>query len=98
MVDASLVLQKTVGMISDPDPGAAIVAFGHVSIRVASWRMWVESSRSEFVRVPSGFLSDISAQMMSGGQGCRHTRLVHDPDRFSHTPPALMVEASQNPR
>ena len=32
MVDASLVLQKTVGMISDPYPGAAIVAFGHVSI------------------------------------------------------------------
>ena len=56
------------------------------------------SSKSEFLRVPSGFLSEISALMMSGGQGRRNTRLVPDPDRFSHTPPTPMPEALQNPR
>ena len=98
MVDASLVLQETVGVLSDPDRGAAMVASGHVSIKVASWRTRASTSRSEFVRVPSGFLSKISALVMSGGQGFRHTRLVPDTDRFSHTPPALMPEASQNLR
>ena len=98
MADASLVLQETVGVLSDPDRGAAIVAYGHVSSRVASWRTRAASSRSEVVRVPSGFLSKISTLMISGGQGCCHTRLFPDPDRFSHTPPALMPEVSQNPR
>ena len=87
-----------VGMLSDPDRGAAIVATGHVSRRVASWRTKSASLRSEFVGVPSVFLSEISALMMSGGQGCRHTILVPDPDGFSHTTPDPMPEALQNPR
>ena len=98
VVDASLVLQETVGVLSDPNQGAAIVDSGHVSSRVASWRTRAASLRSEFLRVPSGFLSNISALMMSGGQGYRHTRLFPDPYGFSHTPPAPMPEALQNPR
>ena len=87
MVDASRVLQEMVGMLSDPKWGEAIVASGHVSRRVASWRMRAASSRSEFFRVPSGFLSEISAVMMLGGQECGHTRQIPDPDGFSHAPP-----------
>ena len=98
MVNASLMLQETVGVLSDPDRGAVIVASGHVSSRVASWRTRAASLRSEFVRVPSVFLSKISALMMSGGQGCCHTRIVPDPDRFGHTPAAPMPEALQNHR
>ena len=45
VADASLVLQETVGMLSDIDQGTAIVASGHVSSRVASWSMRVASSR-----------------------------------------------------
>ena len=98
MVDASLVLQETVGMLYDSDRGASIVASRHVSSRVASWRTRVASSGSEFVRVPSEFLYKISALMKSGGQGCRHKRLAPNPGGFIHTPPAPMPEASQNPR
>ena len=98
VVDASLVLQETVGMLYDSDRGASIVASRHVSSRVASWRTRVASSGSEFVRVPSEFLSEISELMMLGSQGCRHMILVPDLGRFSHTSPALMPEAFQNPR
>ena len=53
-------------------------------------------------RVPSGFLPKISALMVSGVQGCCRTRIVPDPERFSHTPrllpPSPMPEALQNPR
>ena len=80
-------LQETVGVLSDTEQGAAIVASGHVSIRVASWRTRTAILRLEFVRFPLGFLSEISAAVMSGGQGCHHTRLVPDMDRFSYIPP-----------
>ena len=89
MVNASRVLHKTVGVLSNTERGAAIVASGHASRRVASWRTRASSSRLEFVRFPSGFLSEIIAVMISGGQGCRHTRLVPDLDGFIHTHPPL---------
>ena len=38
MVDASRVLQEMVGMLSNPERGAAIVVSGHISRRVASGR------------------------------------------------------------
>ena len=90
VVDTSLVLQEMVGVLYDPDWGAAIVASGHVSSKVDLWRTRAASSRLEFVRVPSVFLSDISALMMSDCQGFRPTRLVPDQNWFSHTPPAPM--------
>ena len=37
MVDASCVLQDTVGVLSDPDQGAPMFASGHTSRRVSSW-------------------------------------------------------------
>ena len=98
MTDASRVLQETVGVVSDPEWSATIFASGHKSRRVASWRTRAESLRSEFVRVTSGFLSNISAVMVSGGQGCRHTRLVPDLGGFIHTPSDLMPEALHNSR
>ena len=97
-VQCPRVLQEMLGVLSDPDWGAAIVASGHVSRRLASWRTRAASSRLEFVRVPSEFLSEISELMMLGSQGCRHMILVPDLGRFSHTSPALMPEAFQNPR
>ena len=98
MVDASHVLQETVGVLSDPEHGAAIFASGNASRRVALWRMRAASSSLEFGRVPSGFLSDISVAMMLIDQGCFHMRLVPNLDGFSQTPLAPMPEALQNPR
>ena len=69
MVDASRVLQETVGVLSNPERGAAIVASGHTSRRVALGRTRAASSRSELVSVPPLFLSDINAAMMSSGKG-----------------------------
>ena len=66
MVDASLVLKEAVDVLSGPDRGASIVASGHVSSRVATWRMRVASSRLEFVRIPLVLLCDISAATISG--------------------------------
>ena len=90
MVDESLVLQETVGVLYSPGRGVAIFVSGHAPRRVASCRTREESSRSEFVRVPLGFLSEIIAAMILGGHGCCHKRLVPDMDGFSHNPPALM--------
>ena len=69
MVDASRVLQETVGVLSNPERGAAIVASGHTSRRVALGRTRAASLRSELVILPPLFLSGINAAMMSGNQG-----------------------------
>ena len=83
MADASQALQETVGVLSNPEKGAAIVASGHISRWVALWRTRVARSRSEFFRFSSRYLSDISAAMMLGRMSCFHTRLVPDPYGFS---------------
>ena len=44
------------------------------------------SLRLKFVKIPSGFQSDISAAMILGNQGCRHTILVPELDGLNHTP------------
>ena len=98
--EASCVIHETVSVLYEQAHGVDICTVGTdaAARRVALGRTRTASSRLEFVRFPSGFLSAISTLMMSGGQGFRHTRLVPDTDRFSHTPPALMPEASQNLR
>ena len=83
-----------VGLLFDPKRGATVFVSGLVSRRVASWRKKVESSRSEFFRVPSGFLSEISAVMMMCSQGCLHTRMVPYLYIFNHTPPAPILVLS----
>ena len=50
--EALRVLQETVGVLSNPERGAAMHASVTASRRVASWRTIVASSRSEFVIVP----------------------------------------------
>ena len=51
MVDAYCVIQETVGVLSDPERGAAMFASGHTSRRVASRRTRLTISRSELVSV-----------------------------------------------
>jgi hypothetical protein len=54
-------------------------------------------SKSEFVRVPCGFLSDITWLVMSGGNSKRHTDGASDLIPLNHTPPAPNALASQKP-
>ena len=91
-------LQETVGVLSNPERGAASLASGTDVSRVASWRTSAASSKSEFVIVPSLFIDDTRSAMMSSGQGWRHARSFPELDGSSHKPPAPSPEASQNPR
>ena len=87
IVEASFVLQETVGVLSDPERGAASLASGTAAIRVASWRTSATSSKSEFVIVPSLFVEETRSAVMPAGQGWRHTRSFPERDGSSHTPP-----------
>ena len=52
IVKASCVLQEIVGVLSEPERGAAMRSLGTASRRVASCKTRVVSSRSELVIVP----------------------------------------------
>ena len=69
MIDASCVLQKTVGVLSEPEQGAAMRASGTIARRIALCRMRVESSRSKLVRFSTGLVYKTKSLKMSGGQG-----------------------------
>ena len=67
MFNASCVRKEMLGVLSDPERGAEIYPSGHASRRVALWRTRSAISRLEFVRVPSGLLSESIASMMLDG-------------------------------
>ena len=52
IIEASCVLQETVGVLSEPERGATILALGTALRRVASCRTRAASSRSELVILP----------------------------------------------
>ena len=91
-------LQETVGVLSDPERGAASLASGTAASRVASWRKSAVSSRSKFVIVPSLFVEETRSAMMSAGQGWHYTRSFPELDGSNHTPPAPRPEVLQKPR
>ena len=72
IVDAYLMLQETVRVLSDPDTGAAMRASGSAERSMASCRTRSDNSRLEFVISPSLFVEDTMLVIMSSGQGCRH--------------------------
>ena len=74
IVEASCMLQETVGVLYEPERGAAMLALGTALRRVASCKTSVASSISELVIVPWGLVDDTKLAKMSGGQGSRHTR------------------------
>ena len=52
IMEASFVLQETVGVLSEPERGAAMLALGTASRRVASCKTRAARLRSELVIVP----------------------------------------------
>ena len=62
-------LQNKVGVLSDPERGATILASGTAASRVTSWRTSAASSRLELVIYPSLFVEETRLAMMSAGQG-----------------------------
>ena len=69
IVDASRMLHEMVGMLYEPEHGAAMRTDGTDAGRVASWRMRTATSRTEFVRFPSSLVVDTKSSMASSGQG-----------------------------
>ena len=71
IVEASHMLQETVGVLSDPERGVDMHASRTDTRRVTSWRTRAERSRSEFVIATFRFVDKNKYAMISGGQGCR---------------------------
>ena len=74
IMEASCVLQETVGVLSEPERGAAILALGTASRREASCKKRAARSRTELVIVPWGLVEETKLATMSGGQGSHQTR------------------------
>ena len=73
IIDASLVLQEMVEVLSDPERGAAMCASGTAARVVASCRTSAANSRSELVIVSSVFFEETRLVIISSGRGWRHT-------------------------
>ena len=98
MVEASHVIQKMMGVLSDPEWGSAMLNLGSYASRVALWRMRTESSRSELVSVPTGLVSKTKESVLSDVKGWLHTVVVPDLVGSRHTLPTPTMEVLQNPR
>ena len=93
IVKASRMLSETVGVLSDPECGAAMCVVGNSTRRVVLWRTSTASSGLEFVIVPSIFVDETKYEMISGGQGWRHTKFWIDPEGSIYISPAPRSEA-----
>ena len=96
-IKALHVLQETVGVLSEPERGAAMQALGTASRRVASCITRATRLRSELVIVPLGLVDETNSAVTFSGQGCCHTRLRPVPAGSSHTHTNPIPYASQNP-
>ena len=65
-MEASFVLREAVGLLSEPECGAAIVVLGTALRRLASWRTRAASSRSELAIEPWGLVEDTKLVTMLG--------------------------------
>ena len=98
IIDASLVLQETVGVLSDPERGGAMHTSGTDARSVASCRTSAANYRSELAILPSQFVEEMRLAIISSGQGWCHTRYCPKREELIHTPSASRPEASQKPR
>ena len=74
MVDASLKVQVTVGVLSLPSDSTHQVGLVQIRGDVASWMIMAASSRSEFVVHPFGLSQLIRSDTMSGGYSARQIK------------------------
>ena len=73
MVEASLKVQLTVGVLSLPERGARHSEDSQTAGKVASWRTRAASSRSEFVIRPFGLATLTRSDLISSGHWRRQT-------------------------
>ena len=73
IVEASLKVQATVGVLSLPEAGARHAGLAQMSAKTTSCRTRAASSRSELVMRPCGLSKLTRSAMMSAGQWRRQT-------------------------
>ena len=93
-LDAILSIQLTVGVLSHSVPNGICFTSGAVASNTPTARTSAASSRSEFVRRPSGLSSETTSDSMSGGNADRQTNGGMSLVRENHTPPAPAAAAS----
>ena len=71
IIEASYVLHETVGVLLEPERGAAMQSLGTALGRVDSCITRATRSRSEFIIVSSGLVENTNSAVTSAGQGCR---------------------------
>ena len=98
IIDASLVLQKIVRLLSEPEWGVSSLTSGTAVRRVSSWRTSAAISRSELVIIPSLSVVETKLATVFADQGLRQTKSYPERNGSNHTPPISIPEASQNPR
>ena len=96
MVDASLKVQETVGVLLLPEDGASQAGSVQITGDVASYMTMATSSRLEFVIRPLGLSQLTRSATTSGGHSTRQTECSLLELGSSHTHPAPSPEVSTN--
>ena len=73
--EALRMLQEAVGVLSEPECGASMLALGNALGRVAYCITRAASSRSELVILPYGLVDETNSEVTSAGQGFRQAIL-----------------------
>ena len=74
IVDASFVLQETVGVLYEPKHGSAMRASGTDARSVASCRTSAANYRLKLIIFPSLFVKEMRLAMIYSGQGWHHIK------------------------
>jgi hypothetical protein len=93
-LEAILLIQLTIGVLSHNVPNGICFTSGAVASITPTARTSAANSRSEFVRRHSGLSSETTSDSMSGGNTDCQTNGGMSLVRENHTPPAPATAAS----
>jgi hypothetical protein len=93
-LEAILLIQLTVGVLSHNVPNGICFTSGTVASITPTARTSAANSRLEFVRRPSGLLSETTSDSMSGGNADRQTNGGMSSINENQTLPAPAVAVS----
>ena len=97
LVDLSLLVQPTVGVLSDHAAMCSCLSESTICSRTNQCRRRAAISRSEFVIPPVGFAAEQNSSCTVVGHSMRQTVGCRYLVPLNHTPPAPLLAASQKP-
>jgi hypothetical protein len=92
--DAIFSIQLTIGVLLHSVPSGTCLTLGATASAIPTAMTSAANSRSEFVRRPSGLLSETTSAAISRGNAVRHTVGDMLSTNETHTPPAPSAAAS----